>query len=223
VSRSDTNRAQLDTEGAGAFRPLKQPPSPKGALALGLSSTAIPTPSWTGELEFSGGAITLPDQPPIPLGDVILQASQPAPPPARARGAKAAPQPPAPARDSFDLQPVSLDLGGPNPATLSGHVDDSGYTLHLTGTVLPARLLDIGKAVPQLGDGLAQCLPAAPAASETKPSRPAPAEAPIPIDLTATRTWGSPQSWCPAQTEAAPENLSSPPPGGKPPQPAAIK
>jgi AsmA protein len=203
------DRAQLDTEGAGAFRPLKQPFSAKGALAPGLSSaipTSSPTHSWTGELEFSGGAITLPDQPPISLGDVILQASQPAPPPARARGAKAAPQPPAPARDSFDLQPVPLDLGGPNPATLTGHVDDSGYTLHLSGTVLPSRLLAVGKAVPQFGDGLAECLPAPSGESEEKSgsSKAAAAaqadEEPVDVDLTATRAWGSPQSWCPNPT-----------------------
>ncbi|HEX3571602.1 MAG TPA: AsmA family protein [Acidobacteriaceae bacterium] len=221
VSRSDTYRAQLDTEGAGAFRPLKQPLSAKGALALGLSSPT-PTPSWSGELEFSGGSITIPGQDPVTLGDVILQASQPASPPVRARGAKPAPPPP-PDRDSFDLQPVALDLGGADPATLTGHVDDSGYTLQINGSVLPSRLLAVGKAVPQLGDGLADCLPAP---SPVVPSAAAgtrrgsavrlePAETPVQIELTATRSWGGMQIWCPAK------KLSSPTDGGKPAQATA--
>jgi AsmA protein len=175
---------------------------------LGLPSTS---PSWTGELEFSGGAIALPGQHPVSLDDIVLQSTHPTPPSAPRRG-KPAPTPPTPARDGFDLQPVSLDLGGESAATLTGHVDDSGYTLHLSGTVLPSRLLAVGKAVPQFGDGLAECLPAPLAAdAAAEPSHAAPEESPIPVDLTDTRTWGSPQSWCPAQTAAAVENPSTHP------------
>jgi AsmA protein len=124
-----------------------------------LSSAPQPaTPTWSGELEFSGGAITIPDQPPIALGDVVLQAAQLNPPPTRARRGKPAPASAQPAHDSFDLSPVSLDLGGSDPAILTGHLDDSGYTLHLTGSVLPSQLRAVGVAVPQLGDGLSACL-----------------------------------------------------------------
>jgi hypothetical protein len=142
----------------------------------------------------------------------VLQASQPAPPPPRPRHGKPAPPAPALAHDSFDLLPVDLDLGGSDSATLTGHVDDTGYTLNLAGSVLPSRLLAVGKAVPQLGDGLGECLPAsAPSPdSDTTGSQPAPPEAPIHIDLTAKRAWGNAPSWCPDRT------VPPPPDAGKP-------
>ena len=174
-------------------------------------------PTWTGELEFSGGAITLADQSPIPLRDIVLQSTPPAPPPTPSRRGKPAPPPTPPPHDSFDLETVSLDLGGKTPATLTGHVDDTGYTLHLTGSVLPSRLLALAKAIPQLGDGLADCLPAPPEAAPSGEAQSTEEETPIRVDLTGTRTWGSPQSWCPAQT------LSSPPDGAKPAQPTASR
>jgi AsmA protein len=126
---------------------------------------------------------------------------------------------PPPGPDSFDLLPVSLDLGGKQPAILEGHFDDAGYTLHLTGTVLYTSLVAMAKAVPQFGDGLQPILnqianpnpdPAAkPAASADKPAtseqpnsaqppsgtQDATPAAPIHIDLTATRAWGGPQTW----------------------------
>jgi len=173
-----------------------------------LSSAPQPaTPTWSGELEFSGGAITIPDQPPIALGDVVLQAAQLNPTPIRARRGKPAPASAQPAHDSFDLSPVSLDLGGSDPAILTGHLDDSGYTLHLTGSVLPSQLRAVGVAVPQLGDGLSACLPAPPEPGPPADSerQPVPEEAPIPVDLTATRSWGGPQSWCPAKMLSSPQ------------------
>jgi hypothetical protein len=191
---------------------LAGPGTLSGELLWGLPPSGLPTtaPSWTGELEFSGGAITLPDQHPVPLDDIVLQSTHPTPPSAPRRG-KPAPTPPVPARDGFDLQPVSLDLGGESPATLTGHVDDSGYTLHLSGTVLASRLLAVGKAVPQFGDGLADCLPAPPEGAESTAPNPPSADAatddePIHVDLTATRNWGSPQSWCPAKTVSSPQD-----------------
>jgi hypothetical protein len=42
-----------------------------------------------------------------------------------------------------------------------------------------------------------------------------PAETPVQIELTATRSWGGMQIWCPAK------KLSSPPDGGKPAQATA--
>jgi len=160
-------------------------------------------PGWTGELELFGGTISIPNQPPVELGDILLDASQPAAPAKPRRGQPAVPVAP-PAHDSFDLEPMELDLGGKSPATLTGHVDDSGYTLHLTGSVLPSRLLAVGKAVPQLGEGLASCLPAAEETGGTAARTAKPPETPIHVDLTATRTWGGPQSWCPAQASAFP-------------------
>ncbi|HKO20843.1 MAG TPA: AsmA family protein [Acidobacteriaceae bacterium] len=194
---SSPDRAQLDPGGAGASRPA----SGNGTFTPGVSAK----PSWTGELEFSGGAIALPNQPPVSLGDIVLQSTQPIPPPAGRHG-KPAPAPPSTSHDSFDLQPVSLDLGGKSPATVTGHVDDSGYTLHLTGSALPSRLLELGKAIPQLGEGLADCLPSPTASTDSTAntgSATEAADAPVHVDLTATRTWGSPQSWCPVPVSSS--------------------
>ncbi|WP_158790661.1 AsmA family protein [Granulicella sp. L60] len=83
----------------------------------------------------------------------------------------------------FLLTPTSLDLGGRDPATLDGHFDATGYTLHLTGMASIARLQTLSTALPQFGDGLAKALPT---------NR---ASGPFRVDLTSTRTWGGPQTW----------------------------
>jgi AsmA family len=170
--------------------------------------------NWTGELEFSGGTLPLdPDGPPIELGDIVLRSSPAAAAPEGKyhRSSQDAAPAAVPAPDSFDLLPVSLDLGGKQPATLEGHLDATGYSLHLTGSAIPARLLALGDAVPQLGDGLKECLetmgliPAADAAEPpatprgnargTETSAPDTAPAPISLDLIATRAWGGAQAW----------------------------
>jgi AsmA protein len=83
----------------------------------------------------------------------------------------------------FQLAPTSLALGGREPATLEGHIDGEGYTLHLTGMATADRLDALTRALPALGDGLAEALP------------PNPATGAFRIDLTATRPWGGPQTW----------------------------
>jgi AsmA protein len=108
------------------------------------------------------------------------------------------------AGSSFDLLPISLDLGGKQPATLDGHVDANGYTLHLTGNVICANLIQLGKAVPQIGDGLEDALDELAGVSPnpgekadapgSETAKPLP-ESPIRVDLTATRAWGSAQVW----------------------------
>jgi AsmA protein len=84
---------------------------------------------------------------------------------------------------SFVLAPTALALGGKEPAMLEGHFDATGYTLHLTGMASSSRLLALGNALPELGDGLMKALP---------PSHEA---APSAIDLTAVRPWGGAQVW----------------------------
>ena len=160
-----------------------------------------PQPTWSGELELSGESIQLPSADanaapsPIPLGDVLLRST---PPPTSPGQHPATPQPVA---SSFDLLPIQLPLGGRQPATLEGHFDAPGSTLHLTGTALPARLLALGDAIPQLGDGLRQLLepasvPVASAAATPPPAVKSDTQSePIHIDLTATRPWGGPQTW----------------------------
>ena len=83
----------------------------------------------------------------------------------------------------FVLTPTALALGGKEPAMLEGRFDTTGYTLHLTGMASTARLLALGAAIPQFGDGLAAALPTNRA---TGPYR---------IDLTATRPWHGAQIW----------------------------
>jgi AsmA protein len=83
----------------------------------------------------------------------------------------------------FVLAPVSLALGGKDPAVLDGRADGSGYTLHLVGMVTASRLLALGAAVPQFGDGLAEVVPENRAAG------------PFRVDLVASRAWGGVQVW----------------------------
>jgi AsmA protein len=178
--------------------------------------------SLTGEIEFSGGSL---DTDPasnrsVPLGDVLIRSTAApaptAPPSHSSRPALAALQNSV-ASSSFDLQPVSLALGGKQPAILDGHFDANGYTLHLAGTVVCANLLELGNAIPQVGDGLEPLIdeiaganpdPDAkpvskeiPAATPSTATRPVLPTSPIHVDLTATRTWGGPQVW--RQTAAA--------------------
>ena len=196
-----------------------------GALAWGetdpQAASVTQQPTWSGELKLSGESLSLPalGADPIPLGDVFLRSpALPVPPPAhsRSRGAVLAAAPIAP--DGFDLLPVSLPLGGKQPLVLTGHVDDTGYTLHLAGNAIVERLLALGDAIPQLGDGLRQLLnpaldtpaPASPVeapAGRARRSLPpaAPVEsAPVAIDLTATRAWGGPQVWTEAPSQVLP-------------------
>ena len=84
---------------------------------------------------------------------------------------------------AFVLSPASLALGGKEPATIEGRADASGYTLHLVGMVTASRLLALGAAVPQLGDGLAEVVPTNRAAG------------PFRVDLVAIRPWGGAQVW----------------------------
>jgi AsmA protein len=180
---------------AGTFswnvtHPTTEPTHPSKPSARGERPQLAPL--WSAELQLAGESIQLPalGPKPISLGDLLLR-SAPQPPSPHASSKPPSPAtmtPPIP--NSFDLSPISLPLGGHQPATLEGHFDAHGYTLHLTGPAIPGRLLALGDAIPQFGEGLRQLLtPPAP--------DPAPTVDPTPIhlDLTATRTWGTPQIW----------------------------
>lgn len=69
---------------------------------------------------------------------------------------------------------------------LEGRIDRSGYSLHLTGMATTARMLALGAAIPQFGDGLAEALPTNRAAG------------PFRVDMVANRTWGGGQVWADA-------------------------
>ena len=194
------SQLQPDAKRAGA-------PSIPRSLRNGRESTAtLPAqPALTGELEFSNESLEIDplNHRSIPLGDILLQST---PPPAAHFPRHRGPNPPAPSASatSFDLLPISLPLGGKQPATLEGHLDASGYTLHLAGSGLLDRLLALGDAIPQLGDGIRQLLQPAAAVSPSQPQKPAPEAVPIHIDLTATSAWGGPQTW--SQTALPPSH-----------------
>ncbi|ADW70211.1 AsmA family protein [Granulicella tundricola] len=88
--------------------------------------------------------------------------------------------------------PLALAPASREPASLDLKLDEAGYTLHLSGTVLSSRLLQLAKALPQVGDGLEALLPT--------PLPPAP----IRVDLLSNRTWGQPQTWSTAAVHPAP-------------------
>jgi hypothetical protein len=206
------------------------PTAPPGSLP-----PASTTPALYGQLEFSGGSIAAgpAGDRSIPLGDVLLRSTpSPAIPPARSRHARGpVVLPPVP--NSFDLLPIALPLGGKQPATLEGHFDSSGYSLHLSGNIIYARLLQLARAVPQFGDGLNAFLdkiasdnagasdpasgsgPDSPPAPEPTPGdAPAAAKAALPalpttpvhVDFTATRVWGGPQVWSENTPPVTPRN-----------------
>lgn len=179
------NQLQQDLKTAGA-------PSMPRSVRNGRESQ-VQRPVLSGELEFTNESLEIDplNHRSIPLGDLLLQSAPPAAHSPRRPGQI----PATPIASSFDLAPISLPLGGKQPAILEGHIDATGYTLHLTGSVLPDRLLALGDAIPQFGDGLRPLLEPTPAgASSTQPQKPAAAE-PIHLDLTATRAWGGPQTW----------------------------
>lgn len=92
------------------------------------------------------------------------------------------------------LAPTPLLLGGHDPATIEGHFDASGYTLHLAGNATLPRLQALARALPPLGEGLLQALPPDP-----------PPATPFHIDLTATRPWHGPQTWNASQHPDQPQ------------------
>jgi hypothetical protein len=217
-------------EGAGSLTGTLNWGTPTATPGLPQSRAIQPVPAQPalyGQLELSGTSIaTDPDSNrSIPLGDVLLRSTPSAAPPARSRRSRA-PLVLPPVPNSFDLLPIALPLGGKQPATLEGHFDSSGYSLHLTGNVVYARLLDLAKAVPQFGDGLNAFLDKtkiaaanpgpepnptaaanpnrAPAAVAANPASPEPPTAPFHIDFTATRAWGGPQTWTDNTSPAPP-------------------
>jgi hypothetical protein len=179
-------------------------------------------PTWTGELKLSGESLQLPNgsSKPTALGDVILRSPVVA---ARRKGepsggsdkanlntagtgkANAAGTGKAMgAVAAFDLLPVTLSLGGKQPAILDGHFNVTGYTLHVTGSAVPRRLLELGDSIPQFGEGLRELLksdsedkaPVSPDDAQASVAGSAkPEENAVRVDLTATRRWGQPQTW----------------------------
>lgn len=175
-------RVPADITAAGSLTGnLGYRPNPADGLPAG----------WSGKLLVTGASLTNPraGSSSLVVGDVDLQSVAQTPPPPH-RGGHHLPPPPT-SSGGFQLAPTSLALGGKEPATLDGHFDSTGYTLHLTGMASTARMLALAAALPPFGDGLAQILPTNRA---TGPYR---------VDLTATRPWRGPQIWTDATTHPA--------------------
>jgi AsmA protein len=141
-----------------------------------------PLPSLDGAIFVTGAKLMSPGagSPSLLAGDVAFHSvTQP--------GIKARPRTkhalPRSISSTFVLAPTEVALGGKEPAMLEGRFDATGYTLHLTGMALPSRLLALGTALPEFGDGLANVLP------------PNHATGPLRIDLTAVRPWAGAQVW----------------------------
>ena len=183
------------------------------------AATQALSPQWTGELKLSGEwlKLTALGDDGAPLGDVILSsvpAVMPSPRPAR----KVQPEFQS-SHDHFELAPITLPLGGAYPAILTGGLDDTGYSLHLAGSLSLDQLFALGDAIPQFGDGLRRAFAgkegtaadnrnAESAASVTttrghrieEPQKPTPSE-PVAVDLLASRKWGGAQVWLQASPQ----------------------
>jgi AsmA family len=201
VRRPETSAIEIGTPGLPAatlldWLRIASPRIPADVSAGGtVTGTVSYRPAagsatpWQGEMRIADASLISPRSGASSLiaGDVTLQSEAP---PAVDPHHKT--QPPATAPSGFQLTPISLLLGGKEPAILDGHVDTVGYTLHLTGMASTARLHALVNALPQFGDGLAAALPTNRAAG------------PFRIDLTATRTWGTPPVWTDNTARATP-------------------
>lgn len=152
-----------------------------GALDPVPQDQATSSPNqWQGQLALEGAAVTTGEaKTPLLSGDIHLASPTHLPLP-HPRSAASTTTP----KQGFTLDPVLLQLGGHDPALLSGHLDSAGYTLHLSGMATLARLTTFAQAFPPLGKGLLEAL-----------ATTSPAAVPFHIDLTATRPWKGTQIW----------------------------
>jgi hypothetical protein len=175
-----------ETAGGVLTAKLSRDPIP-AVTSTSSQPTTNQSTHWAGDLLLHGATLTAPSlgTQPIVLGDLAISSPTPAVPAPTAghnRAArKSAPALPA-SNSTFQLAPTTLTLGGKEPALLDGHFDATGYTLHLTGTAIPTRLLGFAAAIPEFGDGLPALFPT-------------PGTAPVHIDLTASGAWGTPHIW----------------------------
>ena len=160
--------------------------SAQGSLTgrVAYSPDSVPGARWDGLIQVTGASLQSPlsGLSPLTVGDMLLRSSQSIQEAAqlsRRRGRSVVSAP----NETFLLAPTSLMLGGKDPAIIDGRFDGSGYTLHLAGMVVLSRLIALGNAIPQLGDGLKEVLPTNRAAGAVR------------VDLTATRPWGGTQVW----------------------------
>lgn len=162
--------------------------SATGLLSGSVSHSIEDRPAWVGqatipELRLSGAGL---DPVPLVIADVFLHSS------GRSVGALQSRRPSPPSGATVVLSPVALPLGGRDPAVLEASADANGYALHLSGMVSLSRLVALGVAVPQIGDGLSAVLPVDQATG------------PVRLDLSARREWSGAQVWIDNLSHAGP-------------------
>lgn len=196
VRRLETASMKIEAKGISAGTMLdwmhvasaRVPPdvSAQGSLtgSVAYRPEALPGARWEGLIRVSGVTLQSPlsGLSPLTIGDAQVQSpvsAQELPQRGRShvRTTQGAPE------ESFLLAPTSLALGGKDPAVIDGRIDESGYKLHLAGTVILSQLIALGNAIPPLGDGMQEVLPTNHTAD------------PVRVDLTATRAWGGVQVW----------------------------
>ena len=158
--------------------------APAGAEPLCCTARDPLGGRWSGQAEISGVEVrgSALGTTPVVFGDMILntEAGSGA---SSGRGLSRAGSTNQANRPAFVLRPTSVTLDGKNQVMLDGSFDASGYTFHLNGTARPERLVALGAAFPQFGDGLAEMLATS---ADSGPVR---------LDLSAHRDWGGPQVW----------------------------
>jgi AsmA protein len=182
------SRLQVGTSGLPAstlvsWLRVAIPGVPASLAATGtLSGSLSYEGAWQGELALRDAGLTTAEtgQDSLLSGNILLRSASRVP---ETRPRHHASLSPIQNTSGFQIASTTLALGGREPATIDGHIDGQGYTLHLTGSATGSRLDALTRAIPALGEGLAQALPT---------ERPAD---PFHIDATATRAWGSPQTW----------------------------
>ncbi len=172
----------FDPRGATGMAKLKNIPAQGLLAALRLASPRVaPLLTATGKVS---GSFTVAGPAPA-AGSAVMSEAQLSLPdgPMFVDGEVAAEL----AADQLTMRPIGLKLGGLTPASLDGHVTAGGYGMHLSGTAMRPILLQLAKALPQFGDGLAEVLP-----EETEDGDL------MRIDLTSWRPWNGGQVWSPA-------------------------
>jgi AsmA protein len=192
IRRLEDSQIQLGTSGVPASMLLgwlrvltpgiSDDVSATGTLTGSLTYNEAATHQWAGHLtvhdaELKSGTGDSPDS--LIKGDISLTRDDAGEVDVRH------PVKTAPAVGGFLLSSATLPLGAHDPAIVDGHLDRSGYVLHLTGPATPARLKELATALPCLASGLDT---ATTSEEDTAPVR---------VDLTSTHSWGeqSPRVW----------------------------
>ncbi len=158
--------------------------APAGTEPLCCTSRDPSGGRWSGQAEISGVEVrgSALGTTPVVFGDIILN-TEVASAASSERGLPHARTPSQLDHPEFVLRPTTVTLDARNQVMLDGSFDATGYSLHLSGTARPERLMALGAALPQFGDGLAEMLPRAVDGGAVR------------LDLVAHRGWGGPQVW----------------------------